>query len=517
MSNICRNDRLMLSQGVGNRNQSFHGAFYLLIKYFACFAGVFMCLISSSCIDERFSTDPTLRLSFSHDTVSFDTIFTSIPSRTMRILVFNRHKEALNISSVRLLNGENSLFRYNLDGRVPPPSTVITDVAISANDSLFLFIETTLDASNDSLPVFFQDRLEFVVNGTPQQIILESYGQNAVIFRSRSFDSNVSLTNHRPYLIFDYLHITEGHTLTIEAGARLYFHKNAHLIVDGNLVVNGTQAQSVQMHCDRFDASPEGTPYIYMPNQWGNIYLQNPTGQHRIDHACIRGGNLGILLIGAARSAPKLTITNSIIQNMGHFGIYAQGAQLSVENSEIANCGYACLNILGGSTAVTQSTIANYFEFGSRNDAAVAIANVVTVDEMIYLYPVSSATIENSIIFGNAKEELVLRRDSLTDALFNVSISQCLIKGKKNEASCFQNILWSYEQNPVAGKQLADTVFINTTISNLQTHGYYNFQLDPHSRARNVANATVAARYPVDLSGKNRLADGMPDLGAYER
>jgi len=42
--------------------------------------------------DEMISADPGIRLSFSSDTVLFDTIFSSIGSTTKRLMVFNKNR-----------------------------------------------------------------------------------------------------------------------------------------------------------------------------------------------------------------------------------------------------------------------------------------------------------------------------------------------------------------------------------------------------------------------------------------
>ena len=44
---------------------------------------------------ETFSTDSRLLLSFSADTVSFDTVITTVPSSTKRVWIFNNNKEGL--------------------------------------------------------------------------------------------------------------------------------------------------------------------------------------------------------------------------------------------------------------------------------------------------------------------------------------------------------------------------------------------------------------------------------------
>ena len=52
--------------------------------------------------DEHYSTDPNLRLTFSKDTLSFDTVFTTIGSATKKFMIYNKNKESMNIQSIML-------------------------------------------------------------------------------------------------------------------------------------------------------------------------------------------------------------------------------------------------------------------------------------------------------------------------------------------------------------------------------------------------------------------------------
>ena len=63
----------------------------------------------SSCLDEHgFSTDPSHRLTFSTDTVAFDTLFTEVSSATHVFLVYNPGKADLRIAHTALAGGESS-------------------------------------------------------------------------------------------------------------------------------------------------------------------------------------------------------------------------------------------------------------------------------------------------------------------------------------------------------------------------------------------------------------------------
>ena len=96
--------------------------------------------VAVSCsVDESFTTDRSALLSFSQDTVSFDTVFTSVGSSTQNIRVFNNQNEGIRISNIRLASGGTSGFRVNVDGMM---GTDFSDVEIHSNDSMYVFVES---------------------------------------------------------------------------------------------------------------------------------------------------------------------------------------------------------------------------------------------------------------------------------------------------------------------------------------------------------------------------------------
>ncbi|MDO4191269.1 MAG: right-handed parallel beta-helix repeat-containing protein [Bacteroidales bacterium] len=482
---------------------------------------VILFFVSMSCTQIHYSTDPNDGISFSCDTLTFDTLFSTIPSRTKSFLIYNNTNNYLLISEIKLREGENSSFRFNFNGKIPSDNNTLKNAEIMPHDSLYVFVEMTATENNESTPIYIEDELLFSVNGNTTGVILNAYGQNAVIFREHSLSCDTTLTAEHCYLIFDYLHIPEGQTLTITEGVTLYFHNEAHLIVDGNIRCEGTLEQPIVMRGDRFDyiADVAHTPYDYMPGQWGNIYLQNNIGNYVFKYTHIRGGTLGMMLIGASRSKPLLTLENCVIHNMSGYGVYIQEGKANIANCEISNCGISCLLQLGGELTATHCTFANYYPWDIREAPAVLITNYILNGTRLSIFPIQNSTIENSIIFGSKNEELELQRDTFTNALYNVYIADCLIKAKKSDDAYFHNIIWSHSQNdliPGTSYYYTDTVFINTSINNIEETGYFNFQLDRNAKACNTANYNVSSCYPIDLLGINRLADGKPDMGAYE-
>ena len=68
------------------------------------------------CKEYRVSDDPTLRLAFSTDTLSFDSVFTEQGSATLQLMVYNRNASALKIDRIWMEDGE--AFRINIDGEM---------------------------------------------------------------------------------------------------------------------------------------------------------------------------------------------------------------------------------------------------------------------------------------------------------------------------------------------------------------------------------------------------------------
>ena len=124
---------------------------------------VIIALFIISCKKEQnISTDSHLKLEFSSDSLLFDTVFTSIGSTTHELMIYNRHDDALNISSIRIAGGESSPFKLNVDGEA---GSEFYDKVIPANDSLFSFLRVTINPSDVNTPFVVEDELLFTTNG----------------------------------------------------------------------------------------------------------------------------------------------------------------------------------------------------------------------------------------------------------------------------------------------------------------------------------------------------------------
>jgi len=83
----------------------------------------------SSCRKDMISSDPSFKLGFSTDSVIFDTVFTSIGSVTKQLMVYNKNKDKISISSVSLVSGSQSPYRINVDGT---PGLTVENIEIDS-------------------------------------------------------------------------------------------------------------------------------------------------------------------------------------------------------------------------------------------------------------------------------------------------------------------------------------------------------------------------------------------------
>ncbi len=481
--------------------------------YGVLFALFLLATVFTGCVEENVTTDQKFRIEFSTDTVVFDTLFSGQMSATKRLMVYNRNKQAINIEKIIMAGGKSSNFRFNVDGRIATSDGLLGDIVIRAKDSVFVFIETTAP-SIEEMEMLVTDSLMFFYNGNADKVQLASVGRSARLLHNYSVPESQHFTDSIPYVVYGYLHVPQSVMLTLAEGCEIYMHGGSNIVVDGVLRAEGTFEKPVRIRTDRYDKINDvaQTPFANMPNQWGAVYLQNADGEHLLRNCDIRGGSMGIVMLGSARNQPTLTVRNSVIHNMGSYGIYAQQSSLTIENSEISNCGASCVSLIGGEAYIAHTTIANYYRFAYREEASLVVANQGYSNGVLYSFPITSFVAENSIIFGSHDEEVLLSGDE-DMAQFNVLFSHCLIKGKKIDAPMFADCRWSRSQNE---KNALDTVFVNCVNVDNADSVYYDFRLDSLSFARNGGSVNVAVKYPLDLDNQLRNDDGKPDMGAYE-
>jgi hypothetical protein len=457
-----------------------------------------------SCEDERYLNSPDAQLRFSADTVMFDTVFSTIGSTTRLLKVFNPYKDKLLISSIKVGGGEFSSFRLNVNGIA---GNEIYDLEIPPNDSIFIFVEVTVDPNGQNLPMVVKDSIRFNVNFNEQVIPLIAWGQDFHLVKSATL-KNQTWENDKPYLVYNYAYVDTLSTLTIAPGTRIYFHKGAGLYVKGNIVVNGTRDNPVMFLADRLEEA-----YKNIPDQWNGILLFSGSKGNEFTHAQIRNANIG-LQVGTIEHEGFATVTlaNTKIENMAYAGIFALKSKISAYNSVIANCGfYAVALLVGGEYEFYHTTIANFwggFSRKPRTTSSLAISNVLEYTNsdgktLVFLGDLNKAHFGNSIIFGNNNLELELGKNK--EKLFNYYFDHCILQVpdtfNTSDKNHYNNILKGSKFDP-------KFVDINKNL---------NFELDTLSPAKDVGSSVYSKMFPFDMKGMDRTADKGPDLGAYER
>lgn len=488
---------------------------------------IIILLITVSSCRKDFTTIPNFgNLEFSKDTVFLDTIFSNIGSATYTLKVYNRDSKAITIPSIQLENGVTSNYRLNVDGI---PGKSFTDIDILAKDSIFIFIETTIDANTITNPLY-TDRILFD-NGNNQQdvdlvtLVQDAHfiypGKDPITMKIDSLtldgtpttikgrflsDAELQFTNQKPYVIYGYAAVPAHKKLQIDAGAKVYFHDNSGLIVDteATLEVNGSLSEKVIFEGDRLENSVSR-----IPGQWGTIWLRQGSKENRIEHAQIKNGFIGILVDSlGTNNKPTLELKNTEIYNHSNFGILAREAHIEAENVVIGSAGQASFaGTVGGNYNFVHSTFANFWNNGIRQLPTVLINNFFTYldannQEAVATRDLIQANFTNCIISGNNNIEFVL--DRVAGGLFNYSIINCMIQ--------FRDVNNSFSGN-------AELDFTNGNYQNIILNGIPDFKntiFEEFIIGQNsdAINKGISSPVIFDLLGKDRSS--APDLGAYQ-
>ncbi len=401
-------------------------------------------IIIISCEKENLETNQNIKLHFSDDTITFDTIFASIGSITKTLTVYN-HNDLDITTNVNLKGVSAANFRINIDG---VPGNNQRDILIPANDSIFVFLEVTIDPSNNNTPYILSDSLVFTTGNSIQDVNLVAWGQDAYFHTANTFgniingtdttrfyyhllDCSVPWENDKPHVIYGYAVIDPQNTLIINEGCQIYMHKNSGILVGnpfkeetgGTLKVNGVLGNEVVFQGDRLD-----NWYKDIPGQWDRIWFTPGSIDNEINYAVIKNGNIGLHADTVYNNNPTLKVNNTIIKNMSGIGILGQGADIEVTNSIISECGQfmvAC-NI-GGNYNFTHCTFANYWNYNRRNTPSILLNNYYEgADGNIYTRNLESANFVNCIIDGALSSEISYQNNE--SGVFNYSFDHCLLK-----------------------------------------------------------------------------------------
>ncbi len=395
-------------------------------KNFLVLILVSLCIItgSPSCRKaDKIDSNASLVLSFSTDTVMFDTVLATAGSITKRLLVYNHNSNKVVVSRIQLGGGDASMYRINVDGN---PASSVQDIGIAGNDSLFVFVKVTVNPNDNTTPFIVSDSIVFTTNGNRQLVQLAACGQNADFNISKTLKGNQVWDSLKAHVIYGFLRVDTGASLTILPGTKVYLHKKAYIAVshEATLNINGQWEHPVRIQADRLD------PYYRdLPGQWDGIYLERGSKNNSLSNTVIKNGNFGLLIDSlVAGSNPKLSMDGTIIQNMLYDGIYAYSTSVVSINCIIGNCGRAALRIeKGGSYDFRQLTVGNYWSASVRGLPSIVLSNY-TYDSVGKKVPndLVKAYFGNAIVYGSETDEIGL--DSVAGTAFSYMFDHAILK-----------------------------------------------------------------------------------------
>ncbi|PWA08215.1 right-handed parallel beta-helix repeat-containing protein [Flavobacterium laiguense] len=480
-----------------------------------------------SCRSDFETVASTGDLTFSKDTVYLDTVFTNLSSSTYTLKVYNHSKNDINIPTIKFNKGLNSKYRMSVDGAQGNQGKLFENVTLLAKDSLYIFIETTVETDNATPTEFlYTDQIEFDGGANLQKVELVTLVQDAILlYPNRNADgttetlpignekkngfyldkndpihgNELHFTNKKAYVIYGYAAVPEGETVTFDPGARVYFHANSGLIVSkkASIHINGSTSVTDKLENEVIFSSDRQQPdFAYVPGQWGTIWLQEGSVNNTIQNLTLKNATVGLLIEG--NDGATVSIKNTQVYNCTHYGIQAKNGLIKGENIVINYTGEASLACTyGGNYKFTHCTFNN--NWSSPGQVAVFISNYSTAATP-ETKDLTQATFNNCIIYGSYSNELFLSKK--TGATFEYQFNNCLIKSNNTKDPLYQ-----FDTDPVHYNTITlnkDPKFFNPNIN--------NFNIDNTSSAFAKGNSTYLI--PLDILGNTRTLP--PDLGAYQ-
>ncbi len=471
---------------------------------------VLLALGMVACQQDIVSDDPTLQLSFSHDSVLFDTVFTEMGTSTKCVMVYNRNKNAIEIAQVQMQSGK--YFHINLDGENAIEK--LKNITLRGGDSLYLFVRAHIDPLDKNSPVLVEDSIAFDVNGKIQHIRLQAYGQNVKKIRGENglmILQNMTMTNEKPYLIYDTVAVAGN--LNVEAGTTIYMHTGAMIYAYGNVTAKGTKDAPIIFRGDRTDMLFDSVPYRMASGQWDGIYLIHDKSSlpttYTLDYVDILSGNIGLYVYSEATGIlPRLTLTNSRVHNHSVYGLVLQNVDATVANCEISNCASYCVYLAGGKHNFVHNTIAAYYgypytDLNLHTNILPEDVAAVYINNLSKNMAKTNSSFYNCIITGGRKRNVVVATP-LSD-YYEGRFEGNYLRSDSLDAA--------YAKNNVYATDSDSCVFKNIYYLSKEYH-YYDFHLDSLSPARGIGDSIAALSYPTDREGYRRKAK--PDAGCYE-
>ena len=413
-------------------------------------------VLLTACTDnDSFGTSTGNRLSFSEDTIHFDTLFSTVPSATQTFWVRNQSSDGIRILTARLERSNQSGYRVNVDGTYLDP--VGSDFEVRKGDSILVFVEITSHENHAEQPLLVEDNLIFTLeSGVEQRVNLRTYSWDAqkvadlVISRDTTIESSV------PIIVSGQgIRVEKGATLTLQ-NTEFYFHDGAGIEAFGNVM-----AENCLFRGDRLDRMFTYLPYDRISGQWNGIQLMSKNGHNQFVDCEIRNAVDAIIC-----DSTTLYLYNTVVHNTSGEGLAAHHSVVVADYCQFSNTFGDCLGLYGCEATIQHSTLAQFYPYSANRGYALRFENTTLPMTLLCT---------NTLVTGYA-DDVVQGEIADTTVVFDYRFADCLLRTPKVEdEERFERIIWETPKDTVQGKQH----FRIVDEENL----YYDFTIDSISPA----------------------------------
>ncbi len=425
-------------------------------------------------------------VSFSSDTVSFDTVFSTVGSVTMEFRALNKGNDPLLIDRIYLGGGNGSPFRLNIDG---VPSVSSGEIILAQGDSLFVFVDVTIDPLNEANPVAVLDLVVFESGSYTGRVILEAWGQDIWLLEDE-VTGTATWTEGKPYVVKGSLLVDTSATLVMMLGTRVFFHHNASMTVAGTLITMGDVEKPVVFASERLEQA-----YKDVPGYWKGITFLDCSRNNVLESTDIRNAEISVRLEGSETKKPDILLVNVSLMHNSVASLVANQAQVLAVNSLFAHSGFSTVSLTeGGIYDFIHCTMANRWEYSFRSEPVMFIGKGGGV--------LPEVTVVNTVISGTLNNELVI--DAVPSDLAGMFFADSsLIKVDTTGSSWYVRGLFKDVQTTPLPRYIDEIA--------------YDYRPDTLSPLLDIAGRSEAVSWSRDIRNMPRPTGAGPDIGAYER
>ena len=426
-----------------------------MVRRFFFFIAIIAVLLTACTDSDSFTTSTGNRLTFSEDTICFDTLFSTVPSATQTFWVHNESSDGIRILTARLERSNQSGYRVNVDGTYLDP--VGSDFEVRKGDSILVFVEITTRENRSEEPQLVEDNLIFTLeSGVEQRVNLRTYSWDAQMVGDLVVCQDTIIESRVPIIVNGQgIRVEEGATLTLR-NTEFYFHDGAGIEAHGNVM-----AENCLFRGDRLDRMFSYLPYDRISGQWRGISLSSANSYNQFVDCEIRNAVDAVVC-----DSTTLFLYNTVVHNSSGVGLSARHSTVVIDYCQFSNTFGDCLGLFGCEATIQHSTLAQFYPFSANRGYALHFVNTELPMTLVCT---------NTLVTGYA-DDVVQGEVSDTAVVFDYRFADCLLRTPEVEDSVrFERIIWETPEDSVQGKQHFRTVD--------EENLYYDFTIDSISPA----------------------------------